>query len=320
MGTPEYMAPEQAAGAAIDHRVDIYALGVIAYELLTGWLPFDADNPLALLHKHQHEPVLPPSQRRPDLAFPEDVEELVLQLLAKHPDRRPQTMGDVARACHLALASLGARPFALSLPAARAAPGDHPGRQRAPAGAGLVAPRRPGPPDPGDRARAGAPRRGASPSLPDPPRRPRSRRGPPRHRRARVSARAPARSGGGRASQSGAGSRPPAPRSVRARPAAAPAPVEAAREQVSTVALSTEPPGAAVYEGTLRLGTTPLEVQLREGTTATYRFSLEGYRPASRTVSASDGEVTVGLAKAAAKTRATGLKDNPYEDLKANPF
>src|SRR5512137_963521 len=79
IGTPEYMAPEQAAATTVDHRCDIYALGVLAYEMVTGVLPFQGDTPLATLLKHQSEPPESPRKRRPDL--PQEAETLILRAL-----------------------------------------------------------------------------------------------------------------------------------------------------------------------------------------------------------------------------------------------
>jgi hypothetical protein len=99
IGTPEYMSPEQAAGAAVDARTDVYALGVMAYELLTGVLPFEGDSAIATLVAHQTRPPEPPSRRRADV--PPDVDALILRALAKRPEDRfdsmPALVAEIAR-------------------------------------------------------------------------------------------------------------------------------------------------------------------------------------------------------------------------------
>ncbi|HET7502761.1 MAG TPA: serine/threonine-protein kinase [Kofleriaceae bacterium] len=96
LGSPEYMAPEQVAGGAVvDRRVDIYALGVILYEMLTGRRPFSDDDRRALVHRVVHEP--PPPLMRPEA--PVGLELLILgKLLAKDPARRHGTMKEVRSA------------------------------------------------------------------------------------------------------------------------------------------------------------------------------------------------------------------------------
>jgi tetratricopeptide (TPR) repeat protein len=92
-GTVNYMAPEQALGKELDGRTDLYALGVMLYELTTGRLPFDGDNPLAVLSQHLHAPVVPPRTYRANL--PEYLENAILRLLAKSPDDRFATAAEV---------------------------------------------------------------------------------------------------------------------------------------------------------------------------------------------------------------------------------
>ncbi|MCX5731585.1 MAG: serine/threonine-protein kinase, partial [Deltaproteobacteria bacterium] len=94
IGTPEYMSPEQASATSIDQRSDVYAFGVLAYETLTGRLPFDGDTPLATLMKHQSDAPLPPRRLRPEL--PPEVEEVVLRALVKRPEGRQQSMEELA--------------------------------------------------------------------------------------------------------------------------------------------------------------------------------------------------------------------------------
>ncbi|HPB95989.1 MAG TPA: serine/threonine-protein kinase, partial [Polyangiaceae bacterium] len=88
-GTPEYMAPEQALGQDVDARADLYALGVILYEMLVGRRPFEADNPVALLGMQVTQP--PPAFRQvaPGLHLPQEIEAIVMELLEKEAARRP---------------------------------------------------------------------------------------------------------------------------------------------------------------------------------------------------------------------------------------
>ena len=106
-GTPEYMSPEQAQGQAPDHRVDIYAVGCVMYHLLTGTVPFHADNFMGILTKHMLEPVVPPRQRAPELGIPADVEAVCLRALEKDRDKRWQDMD----AFYRALGAAGGEPF-----------------------------------------------------------------------------------------------------------------------------------------------------------------------------------------------------------------
>jgi serine/threonine-protein kinase len=110
LGTPQYMAPEQIRGEAIDGRTDIYALGCMIYEMVTGRMPYEAPTIMAMLSKHLIEQVVPPSQRRPDLALPRTVDELVLQAMAKDPKSRPPSMELFAEMLQTLLASLPADP------------------------------------------------------------------------------------------------------------------------------------------------------------------------------------------------------------------
>jgi eukaryotic-like serine/threonine-protein kinase len=89
-GTPAYMAPETILGEAeVDRRADVYALGCVAYFLLTGQLVFEADTPMKMLLQHLHAQPLPPSQRT-EVPIPRELDELVMACLDKNPDKRPQ--------------------------------------------------------------------------------------------------------------------------------------------------------------------------------------------------------------------------------------
>ena len=96
VGTPAYMAPEQGQGKPVDARTDIYALGVVFYELVTGRKPYSADTPMAILHKQLSEPLPRPSKIVPDL--PARIEQILLKALAKNPENRYQAMGTFALA------------------------------------------------------------------------------------------------------------------------------------------------------------------------------------------------------------------------------
>jgi len=94
VGTPEYMAPEQASGKEINQRADIYALGVVFYEMVTGRKPFQADTPLAVLMKHANEPLPRPKEYLQDI--PQNVEQSILKALNKDPENRFPDMGSFA--------------------------------------------------------------------------------------------------------------------------------------------------------------------------------------------------------------------------------
>lgn len=103
VGTVYYIAPEQALGRAVDGRADLYSLGVILYEQITGQLPFIAEAAMAVVSLHLHAPVVPPAAHRPDL--PPAFERLILDLLSKRPEDRPARAADVGRALEGVLTS-----------------------------------------------------------------------------------------------------------------------------------------------------------------------------------------------------------------------
>ncbi|MCZ6805818.1 MAG: serine/threonine protein kinase [Deltaproteobacteria bacterium] len=95
VGTPLYISPELARGlSAVDHRTDIYALGVIVYEMVTGTPPFTGENHFQLLYKHGNEAPDPPSQRSPRAKIPAHVEAAILCALEKNPSDRFSSMKD----------------------------------------------------------------------------------------------------------------------------------------------------------------------------------------------------------------------------------
>ncbi|MEW6212292.1 MAG: SUMF1/EgtB/PvdO family nonheme iron enzyme [Acidobacteriota bacterium] len=107
LGTPNYMSPEQSRGEELDARSDIYSLGIILYEMLTGEVPFRADTPMSVLFKHNNEPPKPMRYHRDDI--PEEVEEVVARALAK--DRRDRFFSalELAQAFEVSLRRAGLR-------------------------------------------------------------------------------------------------------------------------------------------------------------------------------------------------------------------
>jgi len=95
-GTPAYMAPELALGEKSDARTDLYALGCVAYYLLTGQLVFEAANGLQMITKHIQEAPVPPSQRT-ELEVSPELDRVVLACLAKRPDDRPSSGAELDR-------------------------------------------------------------------------------------------------------------------------------------------------------------------------------------------------------------------------------
>jgi eukaryotic-like serine/threonine-protein kinase len=104
-GTPEYMAPEQARGDEVDRRCDVYATGVILYEMLTGTTPFRAATPVAVMTAHLSDPPAPPSQQAPALRLLPALEAVVLHALAKNPRQRYASARALSDALDQALAA-----------------------------------------------------------------------------------------------------------------------------------------------------------------------------------------------------------------------
>jgi serine/threonine protein kinase len=115
-GTPEYMSPEQASGRTADLRVDVYAVGVILYEMFTGAVPFTGESFMAVLSAHLTKPVPPLRTWAPDLAISGELEQAVLVALAKNPDERYQSMSEFGQALHHTPEGRLAAPLAALLP------------------------------------------------------------------------------------------------------------------------------------------------------------------------------------------------------------
>ena len=115
MGTPAYMSPEQASGKPVNHYTDIYSLGIVLYEMLTGQVPFKGETPYGVMFKHVNDPLPLPRIHRPDL--PECAERIILKALAKVPEHRYERAGQLAEALR-SCAEIAARE-----PEAQPAPG-----------------------------------------------------------------------------------------------------------------------------------------------------------------------------------------------------
>ena len=103
IGTAQYLSPEQAKGAPVTPASDIYSVGIVLYEMLTGLVPFTGDTPLEIAMKHLSTTPLPPSEARPDV--PHELDSIVLRALAKNPEDRYQSADEMD--ADLARASLG---------------------------------------------------------------------------------------------------------------------------------------------------------------------------------------------------------------------
>ncbi len=93
IGTAQYLSPEQASGNSVDARSDVYSLGCVLYEILTGEPPFVGDSPVAVAYQHVREDPVPPSERNPNIS--PELDAVVLKALAKNPDNRYQTAAEM---------------------------------------------------------------------------------------------------------------------------------------------------------------------------------------------------------------------------------
>ncbi len=124
MGTPAYISPEQAMAIQVDQRSDIYSLGIILYEMVTGRVPYIAETPLAVILKHVSDPLPLPSTVKADI--PEAIEKVVLKALAKNPDDRFATVAEFLSAWKRALDETRSTPRPLETPSVQTRPAKTP--------------------------------------------------------------------------------------------------------------------------------------------------------------------------------------------------
>src|SRR5204863_8296428 len=101
-GTPEFIPPEQAQGKPPDGRDDVYALGCLIYQVLTGDVPFRDTDVARVLLMHLRDPPVPPRERRPDLEIPANAQAVVMRALEKRREDRWQDMGEMQKAIEAA--------------------------------------------------------------------------------------------------------------------------------------------------------------------------------------------------------------------------
>ncbi len=267
-GTPHYMSPEQAAGNSVDHRGDIYSVGVILYELVSGRVPFDADNFMGVLTQHMYKapPPLREATPAPEL-LPDGLEAIVMKCLAKRPEQRYQSMKEFVDDIDKVIA--GARPAAAR---ERSEDLTEPGsyydddlgasrtRRRAPwialgvaaliglAGLAVVLSRRAPPPAPAPHAVATAEPGKTAPSRAD-------------------------------------------------EPHTAPGPA------LKQVIVATEPVAAEIFKGDESLGTSPVSVQVPEGQSVELVIRAEGFKESHVVVDGQDASQSIKLEHVALKTK-----------------
>ncbi|MBK8169148.1 MAG: serine/threonine protein kinase [Sandaracinaceae bacterium] len=296
-GTPHYMSPEQCAGTDVDHRTDIYAVGVILYEMTSGRVPFDADNLMGILTKHLYENPVPPRELAPPVNVSAPLEAVIMKCLAKKPDLRYQTMAEMR--ADLERIEAGTVTHAVTEAASR-------GPSTVRTDASSRAAQQMGYEDSEDVAQ---PRRSKGPML-----------GVVGgvvligalgiYFAFKPAAASPATNvSAALAVAPQAPASPPAQQAVLAQPAAAPG-----APAVAIVTLASDPPGAAVYQGSELLGTTPVRIQRpTDATNIAVELRLAGYATqAFRISSLTNTEVNIPLPRArVAGPRRSGVNPGP---------
>lgn len=293
-GTPHYMSPEQCAGTGVDNKTDIYAVGVILYEMVTGQVPFDADTLMGILTKHMYEEPVPPRELPPPQNVSAEMEQVVLRCLLKDPAVRYQSMEELAS--DLKKVQAGEVPDAVHMPR----------------------PAAPSPPT-GGFATQGA-MRPTAPSFSDS-----EIPGPP------TSSKAPMLVGiaiaiaaiVGGVVMLGGGEGDPAPLAPAAAEQAAPTEPATADEETEappvapapavSVVVTSVPLGAEVYRGGEFVGVTPYTMTRPDGDDRVeLELRLDGYKSADAAVSAITGEtLPIRLTKASKSTKPSKSRPRP---------
>jgi serine/threonine-protein kinase len=280
-GTPHYMSPEQAAGAPVDSRTDVYALGVILYEMASGRVPFDADNFMGILTQHMYKAPVPIRALVPAQDVPPGLEAIILKALSKKPELRYQTMEALAQ--DLDRLSRGVIPDAVPEMISRSGgfnvPADFFSER------GMPAPVPATPPQHSARKRWGvyAGVAGVTAAI-------------------MIVVGIFAKSSSSTASDAPKAItlaptgivEPPKP----PEPPAAPAPVE-----VKQVLFASEPLDSHVFQNGQDLGATPLTVEVPKGLKVMVEVRRDGFKPQTLTLDGSEAKVKVKLEKLAAAPR-----------------
>ena len=295
VGTPLYMSPEQAQGEAdVDRRADIYALGAIMYEILTGVPPFEGGNYFQLLWKHGNEAPLPPRERNPGASIPEAVEAVILKALAKGRDERFQSMLELEEALVLAAPWLDVphghhTPTFPSLPPGRGSMPDTLPRSRAPLlavgtvavlalGAALFFGLR----QPAQRATDAATQVTVDAGV-----------------------------AGHATPQRAAGVVVAGPSTTHEADAGPAVPTGAALPETVAMTVRSTPAGAAVFLDDTQIGVTPFTAQLPAEAPLRLRFSLQGHAPARLLVTPEEG----GAVEARLRRRDQGSSSLPIKQV-----
>lgn len=330
LGTAAYMAPEQINAESVDSRADIYALGALAYELLTGTPPFRKRGTVAVLLQHLHDAVEPPSQRKAGAGIPPELEELVLRMLRKRPEERPGSMAEVLEA----LRRIRGAPTVIGLPQfPRTTPSR--GRLITVAICGAIAmavlatawtSMSRG--DHGPGAQTSDPNPPVSPSTPTGGAGAISERPSSRGLEPMSANGAPARAGAvagasvnGRSASMASGPSADAALDTRREPTGQVVSTPAA---VHRLQVFSTPAGALVREGSVRLGRTPIGVEVTSSPRL-LTVELPGFQPAQVRLTAESADVELFLAKLpdpeqTRRSSAPAKRDRTPRDLKPSPF